>query len=238
MKREIKGNELHVGDWVYTAPSDVYNSDGMRIIAAMYNKSENEFYELGLDQDGMQYERKSWTYGIKLPTDQYWKVLKLDAFIEKLEEFRQAIAGTSLDWEVSYDEAVKTASLFEARRLSSLFGGNDPVADKYVMYDMIESSTAPLTITKEKGEVIRLEKFIFNKRRSGKYELVMQIGWHAGSHWDGGSRRSEIPEEWLSDSWEEFLDILCEKSSDRDLFYSKIEFMASDGLKEFFGFGS
>lgn len=238
MKREIVGNELHVGDRVYTAPSDVYNSDGMRIIAAMYDKSDNEFYELGLDRDGMPYERKSWTYGIKLPTDQYWKVLTLDAFIEKLEKFRQAFAGTSLDQTAPYDEAVKTASLSEVRRLTSLYGGNDPIIDRYVMYDMIESSSAPLTITIDKGGPLRLEKFVSIKRRSGKYELVMQIGWHAGTHWDGGSRCSEIPKEWLSHSWEEFVDTLCEKNRDRDLFYSKNDFMASEGLREFFGFGS
>ena len=128
-------------------------------------------------------------------------------------------------------------SLFEARRLTNLFGGSDPITDKYVMYDMTKGGPAPV-ITKDKADVLRLEKFVFNKRKSGKYEFVMQIGWHAGSHWDGGSRCSKIPEEWLSLSWGEFLDKLCEENKDRDLFYSKNEFMASDGLKEFLGFES
>ena len=54
--REVIGNELHVGAWIYFAPQMRAGEDGMTVIARVVNSADAEFYELGLDAEGNPFE--------------------------------------------------------------------------------------------------------------------------------------------------------------------------------------
>ena len=133
-KREVIDGRLYVGDWIYDAPGTEPDAEGKTFLAGMKNAADGEFYELGLDEEGFPCERKFWKND--KPYSVMWKRLSLDAFIEKLEEFRYAVMGTALEtWIATYDEAVKKASLAYARLLSGTYYGN-PAIMKFVVYDM------------------------------------------------------------------------------------------------------
>ena len=232
-KREVIDGKLCVGDWIYDAPAVAPDAEGMTFLAGMKNASDGEFYELGLDEEGFPCERKFWKND--KPFSVMWKRLSLDAFIEKLEEFRCAIMGTALEtWIATYDEAVKKASLAYARLLSGTYYGNSAIM-KFVVYDMSAEGTPMRFLPGNGSDPVRLEKYIFKKMKDGTFELEVQIGWHAGSHWDGSGFSRALPAEWFSLSWDDFLDALCEKYPADRYSYTKPELKYTEGLREFLG---
>ncbi|MBR4147523.1 MAG: hypothetical protein IKU00_06495 [Bacteroidales bacterium] len=60
--------------------------------------------------------------------------------------------------------------------------------------------------------------------------------WWGGGHNDGGTIRTEIPEEWFELPYDEFLDNVLSLSAARHYGFTVEELKAKKGLKEFFGF--
>lgn len=232
-KREVIDGRLCVGDWIYDAPATEPDAEGKTFLAGMKNTSDGEFYELSLDEEGFPYERKFWKND--KPVAVMWKRMTLDAFIEKLEEFRYAVMGTVLEtWIATYDEAVKKASLAYARLLSGTYYGN-PAITKFVVYDLSAEDTPMRFLPGNGSDPVRLEKYIFKKMKDGTVELEVQIGWPAGSHWDGSGFRRTLPTEWFSLPWDDFLDALCEKYPPERYSYTKPELKYTQGLREYLG---
>lgn len=228
--REVIGDELHVGAWIYYAPQMRAGEDGMTVIARVINSADAEFYELGLDAEGNPFERTNRGDGEREPK---WNKLSLDAFIEGLEEFRLAVKGTELEkWNAAYDDAVKSASAAYARTMSSRFASYDPVVKRYALYDLFREGAGPRMV----DEKVRLEKYAFIKRKSGSVEVELQVGWPAGTHYDGAGRCFKIEEGWLGLSWDGFLDRLFENYPANMYSFERYELEGDEGLKAFLGF--
>ena len=221
-KREVIDGKLCVGDWIYDAPAVAPDAEGMTFLAGMKNSADGEFYELSLDEEGFPYERKFWEND--KPVAVMWKRMSLDAFIEKLEE----------TWIATYDEAVKKASLAYARLLSGTYYGN-PAITKFVVYDLSAEGTPMRFLPANGSDPVRLEKYIFKKMKDGTVELEVQIGWPAGSHWDGSGFSRTLPTEWFSLPWDDFLDALCKAYPAEKYSYTKPELKNTEGLREYLG---
>lgn len=117
-------------------------------------------------------------------------------------------------------------------------GNDDPITAIHVVYDMFDGDAAVRTMTSTKGTPTesRLEKLIFRRRRSGGIEVFIQVGWWAGSHYDGGGGSTPIPQEWLALSWDGFLTRFCERRPEEECSFTKEEFLRMDGLRRFLGF--
>lgn len=82
----------------------------------------------------------------------------------------------------------------------------------------------------------RLEHYFFHCWRDGSYTFEFQEGWNAGSHNDGGTAYNDIPEEWLTLSWEEFVDRFSNEYPDKEYFITRYELLSYAELKAFLGF--
>ena len=79
--------------------------------------------------------------------------------------------------------------------------------------------------------------YCFNKKDDGTYEAELDEAWYGGGgHNDGGTICTEIPEEWLTLPYEEFLGRVVTLSSAAHYGFTAEELKETDGLKEFFGF--
>ena len=79
--------------------------------------------------------------------------------------------------------------------------------------------------------------YCFNKKDDGMYEAELdEAWWWGGGHNDGGTIRTEVPEEWLSLTYEEFLERVVTLSAAAHYGFTAEELKEKDGLKEFFGF--
>ena len=79
--------------------------------------------------------------------------------------------------------------------------------------------------------------YCFNKKDDGTYEAELDEAWYGGrGHNDGGTICTEVPQEWLSLPYEEFLDRVVTLSSAAHYGFTAEELKEKDGLKGFFGF--
>lgn len=79
--------------------------------------------------------------------------------------------------------------------------------------------------------------YCFNKKDDGTFEAELdEAWWWGGGHNDGGTIRTEVPEEWLSLPYDEFLERVVTLSAAAHYGFTPEELKAKDGLKEFFGF--
>ena len=79
--------------------------------------------------------------------------------------------------------------------------------------------------------------YCFNKKDDGTYEAELdEAWWWGGGHNDGGTIRTEVPEEWLSLPYDEFLERVVTLSAAVHYGFTPEELKAKEGLKEFFGF--
>ncbi len=79
--------------------------------------------------------------------------------------------------------------------------------------------------------------YCFNKKSDGMFEAELdEAWWWGGGHNDGGTIRTEVPEEWLSLPYDEFLERVVTLSAASHYNFTAEELKAKDGLKEFFGF--
>ncbi len=79
--------------------------------------------------------------------------------------------------------------------------------------------------------------YIFNKMDDGTYEAELdEAWWWGGGHNDGGTIRNEIPEEWFSLSYDNFLCNVVRLSAAAHYGFTPQMLKQKEGLKEFFGF--
>ena len=103
-----------------------------------------------------------------------------------------------------------------------------------VIYDF---KTAPVMRSRSgHGMNYRLEHYLFRCYGDGSYEFEFQEGWNAGSHYDGGTACNDIPEDWLSGTWEEFIEQFSAEYPAKEYFLSASELLNNSDLKAFMGF--
>ncbi|MBS7262515.1 MAG: hypothetical protein KIG36_02785 [Eubacteriales bacterium] len=79
--------------------------------------------------------------------------------------------------------------------------------------------------------------YCFNKTDDGMYEAELDEAWcWGGSRNDGGTIRTEVPEEWLTLPYDGFLEKLVTLSSAAHYGFTAAELKEKEGLAEFFGF--
>ena len=78
--------------------------------------------------------------------------------------------------------------------------------------------------------------YAFNKKEDSMFEAELDEAWPEGSHYGGGSIRTEVPEEWLDLPWEEFLGRLVTLSSAARYGFTPEDLENTAGLKAFFGY--
>ena len=79
--------------------------------------------------------------------------------------------------------------------------------------------------------------YCFNKKDDGTYEAELdEAWWWGGGHNDGGTIRTEIPEEWSELSYDEFLAKAVTLASASHYGFTVQDLKEKQGLKEFFGF--
>lgn len=79
--------------------------------------------------------------------------------------------------------------------------------------------------------------YAFDKMDDGTYQASLdEAWWWGGSHNDGGTIHTEIPEEWFELPYDEFLENVVTLSAASHYGFTPEELKAKEGLKEFFGF--
>ena len=79
--------------------------------------------------------------------------------------------------------------------------------------------------------------YCFNKKDDGMYEAELdEAWWWGGGHNDGGTIRREVPEEWLSLPYDDFLEHVVTLSSAAHYGFTAEELKEKEGLKAFFGY--
>ncbi len=79
--------------------------------------------------------------------------------------------------------------------------------------------------------------YCFNKMDDGTYQAELDEAWcWGGSHNDGGTIRTPVPEEWHSLDYDEFLKHVVTLSAASHYGFTAEELKSKSGLKEFFGF--
>lgn len=106
----------------------------------------------------------------------------------------------------------------------------------YTVFDLFQKGSQNKIIIRPNGQDFRLEKYEFQKYQNGDILFVYQVGWYAGSHYDGGYSRNTIPEEWLRLSWNEFLDNFCKRFPPYECYYSRDDLAQMNKLRTFLGF--
>ena len=79
--------------------------------------------------------------------------------------------------------------------------------------------------------------YCFNRKDDGMYEAELDEAWYGGGgHNDGGTIRTEVPEEWFELPYDEFLKRVVALSGASHFGFCAEELKEKEGLKEFFGF--
>ena len=79
--------------------------------------------------------------------------------------------------------------------------------------------------------------YCFNKMDDGTFEAELdEAWWWGGGHNDGGTIRTEIPEEWLDLSYDEFLNQVVRLSAAAHYGFTPEMLASREGMREFFGF--
>jgi len=77
----------------------------------------------------------------------------------------------------------------------------------------------------------------FVKMDDGTFDAALDESWYwGGSHNDGGTIHTSIPEEWFELSYDEFLENVVKLSAAAHYGFTPEELKEKKGLKEFFGF--
>jgi hypothetical protein len=81
------------------------------------------------------------------------------------------------------------------------------------------------------------QHYCFNKMDDGTYEAELdEAWWWGGGHNDGGTIHNEIPEEWFTLPYDEFLERVITLSAAAHYGFTADELKKKKGLKEFFGY--
>ena len=78
--------------------------------------------------------------------------------------------------------------------------------------------------------------YCFNKKDDGMFEAELDEAWDGGSHYDGGTIRVEIPEEWLELPYDVFLQHVVTLAAASHYGFTPDDLKEKEGLKYFFGF--
>lgn len=79
--------------------------------------------------------------------------------------------------------------------------------------------------------------YSFDKFDDGTYQASLDESWHwGGSHDDGGTIHTDIPEDWFGLSYDEFLERAVTLSAAAHYGFTADMLKERQGLKEFFGF--
>ena len=78
--------------------------------------------------------------------------------------------------------------------------------------------------------------YCYNKKDDGMFEAELDEAWNGGSHYDGGTIRVEIPEEWLSLPYDDFLERVVTLAAASHYGFTPEDLREKEGLKAFFGF--
>ena len=78
--------------------------------------------------------------------------------------------------------------------------------------------------------------YCFNKKDDGTYEAELDEAWNEGSHNGGGTINVDIPEEWFSLSYDDFLERVITLVAAKHFGFTVDDLKEKEGLKEFFGF--
>ena len=84
----------------------------------------------------------------------------------------------------------------------------------------------------KKGEATYSPK----SKDDGTYEAELDEAWNEGSHYGGGTINVDIPKEWFSLSYDEFLERVITLASAAHYGFTIDDLKEKEGLKEFFGF--
>jgi hypothetical protein len=100
-----------------------------------------------------------------------------------------------------------------------------------------KSHSAPLFVGHNvEGQEEWVSWYCFNKKDGGTYEAELDEAWNEGSHNGGGTINVDIPEEWFSFSYDEFLERVITLASASHFGFTVDDLKEKVGLKEFFGF--
>ena len=79
--------------------------------------------------------------------------------------------------------------------------------------------------------------YCFNRKEDGMYEAELDEAWYGGGgHNDGGTIHTEVPEEWLTLPYDEFLEHVVTLSAASHFGFTTEELKEKEGLKKFFGY--
>ena len=78
--------------------------------------------------------------------------------------------------------------------------------------------------------------YCINKRDDGKYEAELDEAWPEGSHNGGGTICVDIPQEWFSLSYDEFLERIITLAAASHYGFTVDDLKEKKGLKRFLGF--
>ena len=78
--------------------------------------------------------------------------------------------------------------------------------------------------------------YCFNKKDDGTYEAELDEAWDEGSHYGGGTIRVDIPQEWFTLSYDDFLNHVVGLAAASHYGFTADDLKEKVGLKEFFGF--
>ena len=88
----------------------------------------------------------------------------------------------------------------------------------------------------KKGEATYSPKSHSAPHFEGHYEAELDEAWNEGSHYGGGTINVDIPKEWFSLSYDEFLERVITLASAAHYGFTIDDLKEKEGLKEFFGF--
>ena len=71
---------------------------------------------------------------------------------------------------------------------------------------------------------------------SGTYEAELDEAWNEGSHYGGGTIVVDIPKEWFTLSYDDFLEHVITLAAAKHYGFTVDDLKEKEGLKEFFGF--
>ena len=78
--------------------------------------------------------------------------------------------------------------------------------------------------------------YCFNKKEDGTYEAELDEAWDEGSHYGGGTIDVDIPKEWFSLSYDDFLERVITLAAAKHYGFTVDDLKERKGLKQFFGF--
>ena len=77
--------------------------------------------------------------------------------------------------------------------------------------------------------------YCFNEKEDGTYEAELNEAWDEGSHYGGGTIDVDIPKEWFTLSYDEFLEHVITLAAAKHYGFTVDDLKEKKGLKEFFG---